>query len=92
MSDIARVQVFYSGYVQGVGFRFTTQMMSKGFEVVGFVKNLPDGRVQMEAEGERSEVERFLDALYKRWEGQLSGVKTDWVSAIHSEPSFEIQL
>ncbi len=59
MTDL-RTRVFYSGRVQGVGFRFTCQHLARGFEVTGWVKNLPDGRVELVAEGEKREVEAFL--------------------------------
>src|SRR5689334_21011918 len=51
-----RVEVFYTGRVQGVGFRYTTREIAKGFEVSGSVQNLEDGRVELEAEGEETEL------------------------------------
>jgi acylphosphatase len=59
---IAR-QVFYEGYVQGVGFRYTCKQIARGFEVVGWVRNLPDGRVEMQCSGESEEVKAFLEAI-----------------------------
>jgi acylphosphatase len=56
-------RVFYSGRVQGVGFRFTTQHLSRGFDVAGTVRNLPDGRVELVAEGEPAEIDGFLQAI-----------------------------
>lgn len=56
-------QVFYEGHVQGVGFRYTVRQIATGFDVVGWVKNLPDGRVEMQAGGEREEIEAFLQAI-----------------------------
>jgi acylphosphatase len=53
-------QVIYSGRVQGVGFRFTTRQIASGYEVNGWVKNLPDGRVELQATGEVDEVKAFL--------------------------------
>ncbi len=53
----------FSGHVQGVGFRYSTSQVAKGFEVTGFVKNLADGRVQLEVEGQESECRQFLAAL-----------------------------
>ena len=55
-----RRTVHYSGWVQGVGFRFTADRIASRFAVDGFVKNLPDGRVMLVAEGEPKELERFL--------------------------------
>ncbi len=57
------VQVFYEGHVQGVGFRFTARSVSAGFDVAGYVQNLPDGRVELVASGDPSEVDDFLQAL-----------------------------
>jgi len=58
-----RHEVYYSGRVQGVGFRYTVRWVAKRFAVTGFVRNLPDGRVQLVAEGRPDELRRFLDAV-----------------------------
>ncbi len=58
-----RMHIFYSGHVQGVGFRYTTRSVAEGFEVTGFVKNLPDGRVELVAEGEEAELDSFRRAI-----------------------------
>ena len=58
-----RLRVYFSGRVQGVGFRYTVRMLSLEFDVTGWVKNLEDGRVEMLAEGERSELEAFQAAI-----------------------------
>lgn len=50
---------WFEGHVQGVGFRYQTVAVAKGFEVTGFVENLADGRVHFYAEGEESEVVAF---------------------------------
>jgi acylphosphatase len=57
------LQVFYEGHVQGVGFRYTVKQIAKGFDVMGWVKNLRDGRVELQASGEEAEVRAFLDAI-----------------------------
>jgi acylphosphatase len=57
------LQVFYEGHVQGVGFRFTVRHIAKGFEVTGWVRNLPDGRVELQATGEEDEVRAFVDRI-----------------------------
>ena len=58
-----RQTIYFSGRVQGVGFRATACAVSVNFEVTGTVRNLPDGRVELVAEGQAEEVKRFTDAL-----------------------------
>ncbi|MES2439482.1 MAG: acylphosphatase [Verrucomicrobiota bacterium] len=53
-------QVIFEGRVQGVGFRYTVKDLSRGFEVVGWVKNLPDGTVELQAMGGKDELESFI--------------------------------
>lgn len=62
-SSVSHFTVYFEGHVQGVGFRFTTFNLAKGYEVTGFVKNLADGRVQLELEGDRDECIAFIKAL-----------------------------
>lgn len=56
-------QVFYEGRVQGVGFRYTVRRAASGFEVCGWVRNLPDGRVELQVTGEKAEVAAFLEEI-----------------------------
>lgn len=56
-------EVWFSGRVQGVGFRFETNKIAKGYEVTGFVENLKDGRVHLLAQGTHSEVQEFIEAI-----------------------------
>ena len=58
-----RFHVLFFGRVQGVGFRFTTRDIAGRFAVLGLVRNLPDGSVELIAEGETSELERFVQAV-----------------------------
>jgi len=59
----ARMQIFYSGRVQGVGFRYTAKSVATGFEVTGTVRNLPDGRVELVAEGAKDELKAFSQGI-----------------------------
>ena len=58
-----RMQVFFSGTVQGVGFRFTAERLAHRFQVTGFVRNLEDGRVEVVAEGDEEKLTGFLAAI-----------------------------
>ena len=66
-----QVTVYYRGRVQGVGFRYTVKSLAPGFEVIGTVRNLTDGRVELIAEGEKSELEAFLKAIREAGLGPL---------------------
>ncbi len=58
-----RLHVYYSGLVQGVGFRYRARSVAEGFEVTGLVRNLLDGRVELVAEGDREELAAFRQAI-----------------------------
>ena len=60
---IASLQVLYEGNVQGVGFRYSVRQLAKGFDVIGSVRNLRDGRVEVLATGEDGEVRAFVEAI-----------------------------
>ena len=71
MADVHHEIVFFTGRVQGVGFRYTTLQVAKEFEVSGFVTNLTDGRVQLEVEGRDTEVAAFVVAIEERMHGMI---------------------
>jgi acylphosphatase len=58
-----RRRVSFSGRVQGVGFRFTCHSLARAHEVAGYVRNLPDGDVELVAEGDPIELDRFVEAI-----------------------------
>lgn len=68
-----RQHVHFRGRVQGVGFRFTAQSVAGGFDVTGFVKNLPSGEVELVAEGAPREVAAYLAALRDAMAGHITG-------------------
>lgn len=67
-----RQTIYYSGRVQGVGFRATACAVADGFEVTGTVRNLPDGRVELVVEGEAVELQRFTEALGQQMRRHIS--------------------
>ena len=58
-----RMQVIYSGQVQGVGFRYAVKSVARGFDLTGSVRNLPGGEVELIAEGAKDELEAFRQAI-----------------------------
>ncbi|MDD5072506.1 MAG: acylphosphatase [Candidatus Omnitrophica bacterium] len=58
-----RIHVFYSGRVQGVGFRFTAEVLARRLKVNGWVSNLRDGRVEVIAEGEEPALKDLLTGI-----------------------------
>ena len=58
-----RLHVFFTGRVQGVGFRHAVKSLASGFEATGMVRNLADGRVEFAAEGDSAELDAFLAAI-----------------------------
>ena len=56
-------RIFYTGHVQGVGFRFSVKQIVAGFDVCGTVQNLPDGRVELFIQGEASEVNDLISEV-----------------------------
>ena len=61
-----RRTVLFSGHVQGVGFRYTAKGIADGFDVVGYVRNLSDGRVELVAEGEEAEISKLIDEIRRQ--------------------------
>ena len=86
-----RLHVLYSGRVQGVGFRYTVKSVAAGFEVAGTVRNLPDGRVELLAEGAPDELKAFHQAI--RDEGLQHFIRDEqviWSDAQGDYRGFEI--
>jgi acylphosphatase len=76
MMEPQQREVWYSGHVQGVGFRYTTVMIARRYAVSGFVRNVPDGRVHLVVEGERDELEAFLKAILEQMGSLVRDVRS----------------
>ncbi len=77
-----QMQVFFSGTVQGVGFRFTVERLARRFPVTGFVRNLEDGRVEVTAEGEEAPLVEFLTAIKESgMKDYIRDVEAHWSGA-----------
>src|SRR5215470_17436039 len=78
----SQMRIFYSGRVQGIGFRITAKSVANGFELTGTVRNLADGRVELVAEGARNELEAFRGAIRDSGLGHLiANEQISWADA-----------
>lgn len=75
MSEVHHETVYFSGRVQGVGFRYTALQVAKEFEVAGWASNLADGRVLLEAEGTPQMVKDYIAALEARMHGYIRKIE-----------------
>ena len=75
MPDVMhRRTCYFSGRVQGVGFRYTVKNVALQYNVAGFVKNLPDGRVELVMEGPEADMDRLVQDVSRRMDGYIKRV------------------
>ncbi|MBL9214561.1 MAG: acylphosphatase [Opitutaceae bacterium] len=86
MPAVSHVTVHFTGRVQGVGFRYQTLQVAKEFEVSGYVMNLPDGRVLLEAEGQGADLREFVEAVQERMSGYIRKAE---LAEAKREPRFQ---
>lgn len=72
MTPTERHTVIFTGHVQGVGFRWTTQRLAGQFAITGWVRNEPDGAVRLVAEGTHDELTRFVAAIEAAMRGHIA--------------------
>lgn len=87
---MTRAHIYYSGMVQGVGFRYTTQRYAKALGLLGWVKNLNDGRVEIEAQGPKANINQLIDNLKDHFGGYIKEVDVSFQPALVPFISFEI--
>jgi len=86
------MHIYYSGKVQGVGFRYTTKNVATGYEVTGVVRNLSDGRVELIAEGPQDELEAFQQGIRESGLGHfIKGEELTWEDPKGEFRGFEIK-
>lgn len=84
-------RVTYAGHVQGVGFRYTTQNLASGYDVLGYVKNLTDGRVELVVEGTTDELNAFLTDIRRTFDSQIREENSDTRAPSGQFTSFSIR-
>ncbi len=86
-----RAHAFYTGRVQGVGFRITAEEAARDMGVLGWVKNLRDGRVELVAEAEEETLKRFIDEIRSGpLKNFIKQVEISWSNASDTFDEFEI--
>ena len=87
-----RLEALAMGRVQGVGFRFFASQKAKKLGLKGFVKNVPDGSVEIVAEGKKSDLEKFLEELRKGTGlSRVESIKADWSKSVNEFTKFEVR-
>jgi len=87
-----QVHVFYSGRVQGVGFRFTAQDIANNLGILGWVKNLGDGRTEIIAEAEEGLLEQFLTRISQYFQEYIQDQEMKWQDGLGEFQEFKIKF
>jgi acylphosphatase len=87
-----QIHVFFTGRVQGVGFRFTTEDIASDLGIRGWVKNLRDGRVEMVAEAEDVVLREFLVRINGYFSRYIQDSNIKWLEATGEFKEFEIKF
>ena len=87
-----QVHLFYSGKVQGVGFRYTLLDIARREKICGWVKNLDDGRVEVIAEASEDILSNFLQEINHQFSGYIKDLNTEWLPASGQLDDFGIRF
>ena len=87
----ARRTVHFSGRVQGVGFRYTARNIALQYDVRGYVRNLPDGRVELVLEGSEPQIDRVVEELRRKMSCFVRGVTMQNAPATGEFDQFSIR-
>lgn len=85
-----RTRVIYTGKVQGVGFRYTARTLATGYPVTGWVRNNPDGSVQLEVQGMPDSVRAYLDELAQKMRLCITKAEEQSIPSVPGEDDFSI--
>lgn len=87
-----QAEAYYKGSVQGVGFRFTAERIARNYPIAGFVMNMPDGNVEIVAEGEEEDLKGFLEAVESEMKQSIHGATVNWQAFTGKLHGFEIKF
>jgi len=87
-----RLHAYYSGLVQGVGFRYTAERIGESLNLTGWVKNTEDGRVEVLCEGKEEALREFLDKVNDIFKQYIRGADIEWDDATGEFGNFDIKF
>lgn len=90
--SVKRIEVFYSGLVQGVGFRFSVERLASTLDIKGFVRNLSDGRVEIIAEGKEEDLKGLLNSIDKNFKSYIRDLAISWLEPTGEFKEFGIEF
>lgn len=91
--EIHRAHLFYTGRVQGVGFRYTAEKFALDLKLVGCVKNLADNRVELVCEGPKEKIETLLDQIQRSSLGRtITKTVCHWEKPTQEFKDFRIEF
>lgn len=90
-THVSHREVWYTGHVQGVGFRAQVLGISRGYDITGFVQNLPDGRVYVHAEGAQTELDGFFENVVRSLDGHIRREEQRDFSGVRTTDNFIIK-
>lgn len=90
-SNLHRRTCHFTGRVQGVGFRYTVHNLAMPHNVRGYVRNLPDGRVELVMEGPDQDMDHLLDAIRQKMSQFIRRVDTQVEPPTNSFSGFSIK-
>ena len=89
-NQLLEVTAIIQGNVQGVGFRAATKRLADRLQVTGFVRNLPNGDVELCAQGEKAQLELLLSELKREFSSHIAKITSTIHSASSTYPDFKI--
>lgn len=84
-------RILFSGRVQGVGFRWTTNRIASKFSVTGFVRNLANGQVELIVQGQTAVVADFLQEIQSAMSGNIDNVQDEVITSVEAFTTFEVR-
>lgn len=86
-----RYHLFFSGSVQGVGFRYTARSLADKYGINGWAENLTDGRVELEIEGSVRDLNNFIEDLHGEFKDYIKGIEKEELPFSGENKSFYIK-